>query len=82
MKPIYALSIKQPWAWLVCKGFKDIENRDWYKHMPPLLSWPGYAKNVPMRIYVHAGISKSEFNECTLEWIKNNFFQSNMVRPG
>lgn len=24
-----ALSIKQPWAWLIAHGFKDIENRSW-----------------------------------------------------
>lgn len=24
-----ALSINQPWAWLIARGFKDIENRDW-----------------------------------------------------
>src|SRR3990167_7580632 len=24
-----ALSIKQPWAWLVAVGYKDIENRSW-----------------------------------------------------
>ena len=24
-----ALSIRQPWAWLICKGIKDIENRSW-----------------------------------------------------
>lgn len=24
-----ALSIKQPWAWLVCEGYKDVENRNW-----------------------------------------------------
>jgi hypothetical protein len=24
-----ALSIRQPWAWLVAQGFKDIENRCW-----------------------------------------------------
>jgi len=23
------LSIRQPWAWLIIHGFKDIENRDW-----------------------------------------------------
>lgn len=23
------LSIKNPWAWLIAKGFKDIENRSW-----------------------------------------------------
>lgn len=25
-----ALSIKQPWAWLIVRGYKDIENRTWY----------------------------------------------------
>lgn len=24
-----ALSIRQPWAWLVVNGHKDVENRDW-----------------------------------------------------
>ena len=22
-----ALSIRQPWAWLICSGYKDIENK-------------------------------------------------------
>lgn len=46
-----ALSIKQPWAWLVCKGIKDVENRTWHIHMPPLLNYPA----TPRRIYVHSG---------------------------
>ncbi len=25
-----ALSISQPWSWLIVNGHKDIENRDWY----------------------------------------------------
>lgn len=29
MKTGLALSIQQPWAWLIANGFKDIENRDW-----------------------------------------------------
>ena len=28
-----ALSIRQPWAWLIVHGWKDIENRDWYTPM-------------------------------------------------
>lgn len=24
-----ALSIRQPWAWLIVNGHKDVENRDW-----------------------------------------------------
>jgi len=27
-----ALSIRQPWAWLIVNGFKDIENRTWRTH--------------------------------------------------
>ncbi len=26
---LQAISIRQPWAWLVVNGYKDIENRDW-----------------------------------------------------
>jgi len=26
---VKALSIRQPWAWLIVEGHKDIENRDW-----------------------------------------------------
>lgn len=33
-----ALSLRQPWAWLVVNGYKDIENRSWRtKHRGPLL---------------------------------------------
>lgn len=37
-----ALSIKQPWAWLIVNGFKDIENRTW-------------ATKVTGEILIHAG---------------------------
>ena len=37
-----ALSIRQPWAWLVVNGYNDIENRTW-------------STNFRGRIYVHAG---------------------------
>ena len=37
-----ALSIRQPWAWLVVNGYKDIENRTW-------------SSPFRGRIYVHAG---------------------------
>lgn len=25
-----AISVRQPWAWLIVNGHKDIENRDWH----------------------------------------------------
>jgi len=31
-----ALSIMQPWAWLIVNGYKDIENRDWKPTNPGL----------------------------------------------
>lgn len=45
-----ALSIRQPWAWLVVNGHKDIENRDWQTtfrgrilvHAGQTLTGPGY----------------------------------------
>lgn len=52
-----ALSIKQPWAWLIVNGYKDIENRDWAtKFRGPLL--------------IHAGL---KFHHEGLEWVRENF---------
>lgn len=44
-----ALSIRQPWAWLILNAGKDIENRDWHTH-------------VRGRVLVHAakGMTRSE----------------------
>lgn len=30
--PLRALSIRQPWAWLILNAGKDIENRNWFSH--------------------------------------------------
>jgi hypothetical protein len=45
-----ALSIRQPWAWLVANGHKDIENRQWLTHFRGTF-------------YVHAssGITRDEY---------------------
>lgn len=45
-----ALSIKQPWAWLIVHGYKDIENRRWSTrfrgrfliHAGQTFDWAGY----------------------------------------
>jgi len=68
-KPVYALSIKQPWAWLYCQpGAKDVENRNWHlkdrRFVPADLTFPA-------RIYVHASMSKSEMKPEVISWIKN-----------
>jgi len=36
-----ALSVRQPWAWLIVNAYKDIENRDW-------------ATKLRGRIWIHA----------------------------
>lgn len=53
----YALSIRQPWAWLVVNGYKDLENRDWYS---------------PFRgeFWIHTG---KRFDMHGWEWVCNHF---------
>lgn len=60
-----ALSIKQPWAWLIVNGYKDVENRMW-------------ATQMKGRIYVHAGKS---FDESGYNRVKFNFPQIKMPTP-
>jgi hypothetical protein len=52
-----ALSIRQPWAWLIVHGYKDVENRTW-------------RTNVRGRIGIHAGV-KVEAADC--EWVRAAF---------
>lgn len=42
-----ALTVKQPWAYLICSGVKDIENRTW-------------RTNYRGRIYIHASAIKKD----------------------
>lgn len=54
--PETALSIRQPWAWAVVYGGKDIENRTWRRPNPGL--------NFRGRIAVHAakGLTEDEYD--------------------
>ncbi len=44
MKTIKVLSVRQPWAWLICAGYKNVENRSW-------------KTNYRGRLYIHAAKS-------------------------
>lgn len=58
-----ALSIRQPWAWLIVHGIKDIENRTWF---------PNYRGP----FYVHASktlYGTTEQRECIREWVQKRF---------
>ena len=50
-----ALSIRQPWAWLIVNGHKDIENRQWRTHFRG-------------KIYVHAakGMTRGDYLACDI----------------
>lgn len=48
-----ALSINQPWAWLIANGYKDIENREW-------------ATAFRGEVYIHAG---KKFDDEAYEWL-------------
>jgi hypothetical protein len=38
-----ALSVRQPWAWLIVNGYKDVENRTWStEYRGPLLIHAGW----------------------------------------
>lgn len=50
-----ALSILQPWAWLIVHGYKDIENRSWYTP-------------VRGRILVHTGRTYSQRTHREYAW--------------
>lgn len=47
-----ALSIRQPWAWLIVNGYKPVENRDWS------LSWRG-----PLLIHAAKVVAKGYYQD-------------------
>ena len=55
-QPIPALSIRQPWAWLIINGYKDIENRN-------------NLKNFTGDFLIHTGLYKNRYwyNEMVLQ---------------
>jgi hypothetical protein len=49
------LSIRQPWAWLIVNGYKDIENR----------TWPTSLRG-PLWIHASATMTKGDYAACVL----------------
>ena len=55
------LSIRQPWAWLIVNGHKDIENRDWETF------WRG-------PVLVHAGKTMAKrYHAEVAAWVQGEF---------
>jgi ASCH domain len=61
-----ALSIQQPWAWLIVNGLKPVENRD----------WPTKARGW---IGIHAG---KKFDHDGYAWVRAEFPQIELPRFG
>lgn len=51
-----ALSIRQPWAWLIVNRFKDVENRTW-------------KTRIRGRVLVHAGLTMKRGDYCIAKLI-------------
>jgi hypothetical protein len=67
--PDIALSIRQPWAYVVAIGWKDIENRDWRKPNPGL-NFRG-----PIAIHASSGMTRHEY-EHAADFINRTGFQA------
>lgn len=70
------LSVKQPWAYLICAGIKDIENR----------TWPCPKKYIGERVLIHAGRSTTKrgrfnysmFSDLQLDEIEKAKYERNL----
>lgn len=58
-----AISIKQPWAYLICAGIKDVENRTW-------------ATKFRGRVYIHASAKSACNNGCSSHLFTEQQFRS------
>lgn len=63
-----ALSIRQPWAYLIVRGIKDVENR----------SWPAPPARIGRRIAIHAA---KTFDFAGFEWVRRRFHHLLLPRP-
>ncbi|MFA9262897.1 MAG: ASCH domain-containing protein [Undibacterium sp.] len=81
-KPKYALSIRQPWAWLIVAGHKTWENREWPKNYPALLFLKHHL--IGQRIYIHAskGMTRREYEEAKWIFGLNDFAQFDALKRG
>lgn len=66
-----AISIRQPWAYLICSGVKDVENRSWKP------------KDTNQRLLIHAGSTRMKVDEdnmpyCMLLPVENAQLMGNL----
>lgn len=61
-KPVYALSVRQPCAWLLCRNIKTCENRR--KPFPAAMG--GHPVQFPIRLFIHAALKAFSIYEATM----------------
>jgi hypothetical protein len=66
----YALSIRQPWAWLILNAGKDIENRDWRT---------GFRG--PCLIHAAKTMTRADYNACCLFLADDRFDSIELPLP-
>jgi hypothetical protein len=54
-----AITVRQPWAWLIVNGFKDIENR-------PTRTWHRRS------LLIHAGLSRDDLDQ-NVQWVLKKY---------
>ncbi len=60
-----AISVKQPWAYLICSGIKDVENRNW--KCPQ--------KYIGQRILIHASAKPTVKGNCISCWMTEDQYK-------
>jgi ASCH domain-containing protein len=78
LEELPALSLRQPWAWLVVNGYKDIENRSWRtNHHGPLVihasknrSWTTEENLTAMEKKYDVGLPREFDSAGLLVWLR------------
>lgn len=66
MRTVKVLTVKQPWAYLLIAGLKDVENRNW-------------PTNYRGELYIHASVEKS-FDWGAILWMSQQQFPKEMIQ--
>jgi hypothetical protein len=65
-----ALSIRQPWAWLIVNGYKDIENRTWTTRM-----------RGEILVHASAGMTRAEYEDVEDTLTLSQFSGQKIILP-
>lgn len=60
------LTVKQPWAYLICAGIKDIENR----------TWKCPQKYIGQRVLIHASAKPIVNGDCISHWLTKDQYKT------